>query len=521
MSDLGDEYGDEWLDMDDNYMYLDDAYGLADELAEHAIPSPALRDDHDLDDEDVYEYFGDLEYGVDTYYDAEMGLRMTKPVNIPENEAQSALGEKRKRTDLDLVIEAGRAAKRRRNVTRTGADGNDAEMPELERDRDGSTTPVRWISREERSQDDGVARRILDGQERPFSLLPHWREQYEVVPDIGPAVETSTLPLNPAIKDYTESDGSAAHGNGRLQDARILSTCSDSDEGGDTIGAAPNFADLDPDVLKAALRNRLASSGSSLPLDESTLMGFFAQMLDSERTTDGIADQLADQVLDRVAQGAPDAADISQWLAQQGVALGERDEEPVPLQEEIATYATPTDTEVKFPSPEPSLLPPIPPSLGLAEGQHLLTPSSTDSIYGESTRRELVGVVIPRKRKSALATFTPHDDNSTVPKRVKFPVREISVDEVEQRASDDQCLQEPNKRSKSKEKSATPAVTDVKPTTRSRKRKPDEAEARESAPKPKRPTQSYAAATASSKGKATAASAASAKSARSGKVRKG
>ncbi|KAK5131554.1 hypothetical protein BJ546DRAFT_166930 [Cryomyces antarcticus] len=521
MSDLGDEYGDEWLDIDENYMYLDDASGLADDLAEHAIPSPALRDEHDFDDEDVYEYFGDLEYGVDTYYDAEMGLRMTSPVNMADSEDQSALGEKRKRTDLHLVIEAGRAAKRRRNVTRTGTDKNDAEVPELERDRDGSTTPVRWISREERSQDDGVARRILDGQERPFSLLPHWREQYEVVPDLGAAVETSTLPSKPAIKDCTDWSGSAAHGHDRFQDAGILSTYSDRDEGGDKIGAAPNFADLDPDVLKTALRHRLESSGLSLPCDESTLMGFFAQMLDSEGTTDGIAGQLADQVLDRVAQGAPDAADISQWLAQQGVALRGRDEEPVPLEEEIATYATPTDTEVRFPSPEPSLLPPIPPLLGSEEGQHLLTPSSMDSIYGESTRRGLVGVVIPRKRRSALATFTPHEDNSTVPKRVKFPVQEMSVDEVEQRASDDQCLQEPIKGGKSKGKSATSAVTDVKPTTRSRKRKAEEAEAGESAPKPKRPTRSYAAATASSKGKATAASAAPAKSARSGRVRRG
>ncbi|KAK5132082.1 hypothetical protein LTR04_004882, partial [Oleoguttula sp. CCFEE 6159] len=171
----------------------------------------------------------------------------------------------------------------------------------------------------------------------------------------------------------------------------------------------------------------------------------------------------------------------------------------------------------KFPSPEPSLLPPIPPLLGLEEGQHLLTPSSTDSIYGESTRRGLVGVVIPRKRKSALATFTPHEDNSTVAKRVKFPVQEMSVDEVEQRAAS----KSRSRGGKSKAKSSTPAVTDVKPTTRSRKRKAEEAEAGESAPKPKRPTQSYAAATASSKGKATAASAAPTKSARSGRVKRG
>ncbi len=46
-----------------------------DELAETQIPSPGYSGAHDelaLDalDYDVYEYFGDLEYGSDSYWDA-------------------------------------------------------------------------------------------------------------------------------------------------------------------------------------------------------------------------------------------------------------------------------------------------------------------------------------------------------------------------------------------------------------------------------------------------------------------
>jgi hypothetical protein len=86
MSDYGDDnsdYGDEW-------MYVEEEYMVADDLAEHAVASPTLAACAADDDAewDRFDYFNDLEYASDGYDDAKFEVHTVK-------DAQT--GQKRKR----------------------------------------------------------------------------------------------------------------------------------------------------------------------------------------------------------------------------------------------------------------------------------------------------------------------------------------------------------------------------------------------------------------------------------------
>ncbi|KAK5004084.1 hypothetical protein LTR28_009364, partial [Elasticomyces elasticus] len=146
MSDFGDDYTDEPYGFDDDYLYVEDAYAMAvssshlclmsrtwlqptvcptfrpsthderlahahergrygvsvnfgltrsqDDLAEHAIASPPYSPDEleeQFVDYDIYNFWGDLEYGSDEYYDRALA------VVAAADTAKS--GEKRKRVD--------------------------------------------------------------------------------------------------------------------------------------------------------------------------------------------------------------------------------------------------------------------------------------------------------------------------------------------------------------------------------------------------------------------------------------
>jgi hypothetical protein len=289
MSDYGD---DDYSDYGDDWLYVEDEYTAADDLAEHVAPSPpptTYLDDDPLENWDRFDYFNDLEYASDGYDDAEF-YTLT---------AQSEqLGQKRKRGTV-----SGSSRKRQK----AGMDGEGSPSESAKQ----YLSPVVWRSRAEREAK--LEQKLWEEESEPYALLKDWRERM---------VDT------PAWAAGSPAPGSSSSQSlGRAKGKAAIVSEPDYEEEEDDDDDDDDDAAIDPSVLMAALQKNLAAQGGPLSeMDPEQLLQFAMRMMNGEAGGDEIAGELADDMLNQGSyeedgedeeeeEEAP--ADLLSWLSKQ------------------------------------------------------------------------------------------------------------------------------------------------------------------------------------------------------------
>ena len=301
MSDYGgdeyeqDDYGDDWL-------YVEDEYMQADDLAEHAVasPPPLACDEDALEEWDRFDYFNDIEYDFEGYDDANF---------VPHN-AQSGrptIGQKRKR-------DVSAACARKKQRTTGPAASHDVDVAWL------SNAPVVWRARAGR----GPKTRPLPENAESYAILGDWRQRLRDIPDwvkkpsraigelcVPPQEDLASMtcgthtPVGDA--EWEDEAGDAEHAGEE-----------DVSETGDCRGAT---AAIDPAAIMAALQSRLASAGGPLGgMDPQQLLQFALRMANGDGEGDDIAGEMADEVLNQSGKDEKDEqaeAELLSWVAQQ------------------------------------------------------------------------------------------------------------------------------------------------------------------------------------------------------------
>ncbi|KAF2660325.1 hypothetical protein K491DRAFT_621281 [Lophiostoma macrostomum CBS 122681] len=252
------DYGDDYFSDDDAWLYVEDEYTQADDLAEHALPSPpptAYADEDDIADFDLFDYFNDIEYASDGYDEGNFQ---------PHDSKAATTGQKRKRTGV-----SAQGRKKQKLGKSANASPTATRKPEL--------PPVVWRAQNER----GLKPKMLVDDVKPFAFLKDWRTKL---------ADTPSWALGKS-RTATPSSTAAELGNGESMPAPLLADVEslDGDEGAPAI---------DQDVILAALRNKLGGVGGPLAgMDEQTLLQFAMRMLNGEDDGDDIAGEMADNIL--------------------------------------------------------------------------------------------------------------------------------------------------------------------------------------------------------------------------------
>ncbi|KJY00502.1 hypothetical protein TI39_contig327g00008 [Zymoseptoria brevis] len=286
---------------DDAWLYVDDEFDLADELAEGQVPEPGYAGnnaeiDNDFYDYEFYHYWDDLEYGDDAYWD--VGL---------SGDQDNKAGVKRKRSESkkkEAVVD-----KRRRP--------NSFNREVYTREQD----PLIFCSRAERNRPRKPD--MLRKGTTAFSLLPDWRKRFaredgwvdhkEMPSDMKRAAEAGVL----------ETKTKERQGGIRLvEDGE--EDWEDDEEENDEEGALS----LNLDMLKEVLKQKLGDAGLD-GMDENAFMETITRMLSSGNDADDAAGELANSLLGKLTSDsdAGEGAALSGWLSQQGVGLEDANEE--------------------------------------------------------------------------------------------------------------------------------------------------------------------------------------------------
>ncbi|KAK5726133.1 hypothetical protein LTR17_013035 [Elasticomyces elasticus] len=310
---MGDEYdyddGDH--DFDDGWTYVEDEYGLVDELAESQIPDPGYSGTNaELDAEsyeyDYYAFWDDLEYADDPYWDVE-----ARPP--PQNTV--APGQKRKR------IAGAASGDKRRKVSAAGVArrGGGLGSKELE--------TIVYRTHAQRYIHLHPLDTVVVGKAAGYALLPDWRTRFtdqdgllkqKVMPkdmrEAAEAVEDDTPPKKTRHADML-LDGE--------EDEEEWEEDEEAEEGGSAL------AGVDPDVLKTILQQKLAGAGLS-DADETAFMASIDKMLSGEAVDDDATAELASMLL---GKAGGDSA-VAGFLSGQGVSLDDEDEDDEEGEEE-------------------------------------------------------------------------------------------------------------------------------------------------------------------------------------------
>ena len=253
----------------------------------------------------------------------------------------------------------------------------------------------------------------------PFALLADWRDR--VGKFKATAGETETINELEVPKPESEDE--------------------DEDEDGD-VAEEDEVEDLDDDDnvvdgqafegnLQKIIGEKLAASGLSQGMDQSTLLQAAIRMLSSEGDTDDIAGELAKNLLGKATEG-PEAEEITQWLGEQGVNLEEEEENGWQTENDDATE----EKRSVVTSPPPSLpsakRPPTPES----------TQSSKDSLKSIQSAHNLewppnysiANSVVPAIRGGA-GPSEPRPTNSR--KRKAAAPQQIKQAEQDEEAADE------------------------------------------------------------------------------------
>jgi hypothetical protein len=249
---------------------------------------------------DVYEYFGELEYGSDSYWDARM-----------KHLEAVGLGGKRKSAQEGEDTEARMVKKRRKEDAR-------GDVQEV---RDN----VLYVPFERRLAPlpPGIEQQGGDGR---FALLPDWKERF---PERGsPVGKRRQMPaeMRKAAEEVVgdeedEQEEADEDTSGDREDVDEMETGEDGEseeDDGNGDDEAESAAGLDQDLVMQVLRQKLADSGLG-DVDESMFKDVIAKMMsgdgDSEDAVGGLASLLLGQ------EGGGGKA-FEGFLAGQGVELG-------------------------------------------------------------------------------------------------------------------------------------------------------------------------------------------------------
>jgi hypothetical protein len=281
------DYGDDYSDYGDEFYYVEEEYVVADDLAEHAVPSPppTVYDEDALLDWDRFDYYNDLEYASDGYDEASFA---------PNHGTGAAkIGQKRKR-GASTVQE-----RKRRRVVNTVQE----EFVGL------SNSPVVWRSQASRERKP----RMLAENVKPYALLKDWRKKTADAPKWGSASATPA----PVSADEAKALASGAISPG-TEDDEI------EEEGDEQEGCEEDEeeeAGLDPTALMAVLQERLSAAGGPLNgMDPQQLLQFAMRMANDKDAGDDIAGEMADEMLgmDDEEEGDEGAEEkLLSWVAQQ------------------------------------------------------------------------------------------------------------------------------------------------------------------------------------------------------------
>lgn len=275
MSDYGGCEGGEYEDY--AWFYVEEEYIVADDLAEHQVPSPPPSDyvDDDMrDDWDRYEYFNDLDYASDCYEDG---------IFQPHDAKDSKIGQKRKR-----ATKSSRSKKKLKT----------SESPSPIKPSVKAHSPIVWRSQRDRVQKP----RVLSQPTETFALFGDWRERFG---DTSPW----DRPSQPAKSPAPLGDGAleaAPSATSELQDDDALAEDEDME--------------ISQEALMAALQNQLATAGGPLSgMDPQQLLQFALRMANGKDAGDDIAGEMADAMLGGEEEEADEAkeAQLLSWVAQQ------------------------------------------------------------------------------------------------------------------------------------------------------------------------------------------------------------
>jgi hypothetical protein len=259
MSDYEDDYDFDYDDGD--FLYVEDEYMPADDLAEHAVPSPppTTCGDDDIADWDRFEYYNDIEYDSNGYDDTKFQAHDVKGAKT---------GEKRK-TPFKAIRGKRRLVK--------GNETTQAETSSLEH------SPVVWRSQKDR----GLKPKWLEDNAQSYALFKNWREKLADIPDWARA----SPPASPSDEQLDQDDMDEEEGP--------------SDE-----------------ALLAALRQNLAAAGGPLAdMDPQQLLEYVRRMAAGEGDGDDVAGEMAEALLEGEGEDEEDEAGaegkVSSWVAQQ------------------------------------------------------------------------------------------------------------------------------------------------------------------------------------------------------------
>ena len=247
---------------------------------------------------DMFDYWDDLQYGDDEYWDS-------SGIGAPAINAS----QKRKR---EVAGTTKRANKRRKlSLEETGGDN------------------VRFVSSAARNQM-AVSQPPVLKKPASFALLPDWKERFA---DDSGLLATKTMPED--MKKAAEGQNEDTPPKARHFDATAATEddeeWEDEDEEAEELQA--QLASLDPETLKAVLKQKLGDAGLD-GMDEGAFMQTIAKMLSGDEGAEDAAGDLANSLLGQATQD--DNAALSGWLSQQGVSLDAAEEE----EDETASMAT-------------------------------------------------------------------------------------------------------------------------------------------------------------------------------------
>ncbi|KAF2439107.1 hypothetical protein P171DRAFT_436461 [Karstenula rhodostoma CBS 690.94] len=283
MSDYGDDFED---DYGDDWLYVEEEYMQADDLAEHAVasPPPVAYDEDRLDEWDRFDYFNDLEYDFEGYDDANF---------VTHNGAtgQPKIGQKRKRGAV-----AGRSSKKQRLANGNGDGSLEQDVAWL------SNSPIIWRAQADR----GVKARPLPEDTEPYAILKDWRKLAEAPNRTQKPMQKELASLTPKTHADDEDEGWEDH-----------DSVDDENDDGEESG----IEGIDPAALMAALQSRLGSAGGPLSgMDPQQLLQFALRMANNQDAGDDIAGELADEMLNQGGEDEEDEdaeADLMSWVSQQ------------------------------------------------------------------------------------------------------------------------------------------------------------------------------------------------------------
>ncbi|GAM82246.1 hypothetical protein ANO11243_002250 [Dothideomycetidae sp. 11243] len=276
---MGDEYQDydDGVFFEDDYLYVEEGWAPADDLAETSVPSPPAIDtieDHYVT-YDPYDYWMDIEFGTDEYYD------VLSPSTLPRLE--KSVGVKRK-----LLHKASdQSANKRRKLAQDVEDVN----------RQGIWTGPNVVL-----IPSAEVYRLSEpcqacGNLKSYALLPDWKRIAYTTRIKSPSQIPGPSDISQEPDDEVESTSESPRDEA-LNPAQLMSILQKSLPGISPDGGTPN------DLQQMLVQMMSNADGADM---------------------DQLLENLTRSVLDQVEEGGDDS-DMTRWLIQQGVQIPEGDD---------------------------------------------------------------------------------------------------------------------------------------------------------------------------------------------------